>query len=84
MPDYRFFLERGNARGREMSLDLPGEWAVDRVARHVARHLASCEIGTGSLHLTQDVTVMDADDIVVARYPLAQFLRIESDAGAVP
>lgn len=77
MPDYRFCLERGNRRSRQVAFDLPDAWAVELVAKHVARGLAADELGSGSLHLSQDVTVRDADDAVVARYPLADLLRLE-------
>lgn len=79
MPDYRFCLERGNSRSREIAFDLPDVWAIGKVAKHVARGLAAEELGRGSLHLAQDVMVLDCDDAVVARYPLADFLHIEAD-----
>ena len=77
MPDYRFCLERGNRRSREIAFDLPDAWAVGLVAKHVARNLAADELGKGCLHLAQEVTVLDANDAVVARYPLADFLCLE-------
>ncbi len=77
MPDYRFCLERGNRRSRAIAFDLPAEWAVGLVAKHVARGLAAEELGRGCLHMAQDVTVLDADDAVIARYPLADFLCLE-------
>lgn len=77
MPDYRFCLERGNRRSREIAFDLPDAWAVGLVAKHVARDLAAEELGHGNLHLAQDVMVLDANDAVIARYPLADFLCIE-------
>lgn len=77
MPDFRFYLERGNMRSREVRFDLPDISVVGHVAKQVARQYAAREIGTGHLHLAQDVTVLDGDDAVVARYPLADFLCVE-------
>ena len=77
MPDFRFYLERGNRRTREVRMDLPDATVVGLVAKSVARHYASCEIGTGRLHMAQDVTVLDCDDAVVGRYPLATFLHVD-------
>lgn len=77
MPDYRFCLERGDIRSRAIAFDLPAEWAVGVVAKQVARDLAAREIGSGSLHMAQDVTVRDAHDAVIARYPLADFLTVD-------
>lgn len=77
MPDYRFCLERSNVRSPVIAFDLPDVWAVSLVAKQVARSLAARELGTGQLHLGQDVMVLDAEDVEVARYPLADFLSIE-------
>lgn len=77
MPDFRFFLERGNTRSREVSFDLPDVSVVGHVAKQFARQHAAREIGTGHLHLAQDVTVLDCTDAVVARYPLADFVCFE-------
>lgn len=55
-------------------------WAVGIVARHVARGLAADELSKGSLHLGQDVMVLDSDDAVVARYPLTEFLNIDDNS----
>ena len=46
-------------------MDLPDATVVSLVAKSVARHYASCEIGTGRLHMAQDVTVLDCNDAVV-------------------
>ncbi|RIV83831.1 hypothetical protein [Aurantiacibacter zhengii] len=77
MPDYRFCLERGNIRSPAIAFDLPDVWAVSLVAKQVARSLAARELGTGHLHLEQDIMVLDAEDVEVARYPLVDFLLIE-------
>ena len=77
MPDFRFYLERGNRRTRELRVDLPDATVVSLVAKTVAHHYAASEIGTGRLHLAQDITVLDCNDSEVGRYPLASFLCIE-------
>ena len=77
MPDFRFYLERGNRRTREIRVDLPDVTVVGLVAKSVARRYAADEIGSGQLHMAQDVTVLDGDDVVVGRYPLAAFLHID-------
>lgn len=77
MPDYRFFLERGNMRSREVRFDLPDASAVLPVAKQVGRQYAARVIGCGELNLAQDVTVLDAEDAVIARYPLRDFIHVE-------
>ncbi len=39
MPDFRFYLERGNRRTREICVDLPDVTVVGLVAKSVARRL---------------------------------------------
>ena len=75
MPDFRFCLDL--APSRDLSVDLPDLWAVDAVARQVARKLAAREIGNGRLKLAQDMIVRDRDDTVIARYALSSFLQVE-------
>lgn len=76
MPDYRFYIESGNRQSRIIAFDLPNTWAVDAVAKHVARDLAAEELRSGSLYLAHDMAVLDADNVVVARYPLRDFIRV--------
>lgn len=64
-------------RSREVSFDLPDVSVVGHVAKQVARQYASRQIGTGHLPMAQDVTVLDCNDVVVARYPLADFVCFE-------
>ncbi len=60
-----------------MTLDLPADWAVSLVVKQVARDLASRELCSGHLALSQDVMVYDASDCEFARFPLRGFLTIE-------
>lgn len=83
MPNFQFCLEHGETRGKAIVFDLPGDWAVEMVAKHVARDLASREITRGILRLAQQVMVLDADDTVVARYPLGDFLQIDGASQTV-
>lgn len=76
MPDYRFYLEKDEKRSRELRFDLPDDSAIAPVAKRVARHFAAREIGSGRLQLAQDVTVIDSQDEVVARYPLSDFVAV--------
>ncbi|MGB3797157.1 MAG: hypothetical protein WA957_12725 [Alteraurantiacibacter sp.] len=77
MADFRFYLERGNRRTREVRVDLPDATVVGLVAKRIARHYAAREICSGQLHMEQDVTVLDCNDDVVAQYPLSAFLSID-------
>lgn len=84
MPDYRFYLEQGEKRSREVRFNLPDDSAIAPVAKRVARHFAAREIGSGRLQLAQDVTVLNSEDKVVARYPLGTFLLVEHGADVFP
>ena len=64
-------------RTGEVSFDLPDASVVGHVAKQVARQYAARQIGTGHLQLSQDVTVLDCNDVIVGRYPLAEFFCFE-------
>ena len=83
MPDYRFCLEHGEKRSREVRFDLPDASAIHPVAKRVARHFAAREIGSGRLHLAQNITVIDSENNEVARYELGAFLHVDG-ARALP
>ncbi|MEL1251988.1 DUF6894 family protein [Aurantiacibacter gilvus] len=76
MPDFRFVLENGSRGKSAMVLDLPDESTVGLVAKHAARHLAALEVGFGGLDMARDIAVHDASGLVVARYPLTDFIHI--------
>lgn len=76
MPDYRFLFERGDQLLQQVSLDLPDVWAVGPVAKRVALAFAASEIRKGHLDMRQELTVRDGEDVVVARFPLADFLQV--------
>lgn len=77
MPDYRFVIEGGTVQQGGMVFDLSDASIVGVVAKHAARHLASREMGYGRLDMARDLTVLDADNVLVARYPLRDFIRID-------
>ena len=79
MPNFRFSLQRSAVKSRDIALDLPATWAVELVAKQVARDLAAKELGSGRLSLAQDLLVYDHSDEIVARFPLANYLTIDSE-----
>lgn len=78
LPNFRFSLQRSAVKSRDIALDLPDTWAVELVAKQVARNLAAKELGSGHLSLAQDLLVYDHADEIVARFPLANYLIIDS------
>jgi len=80
MPDYRFLFERGEHCRQQLSLDLPDVWAIAPVAKRVALAFAASEIRCGHLDMAQELTVRDAENAVIARFPLADFLKVDGRA----
>lgn len=60
-----------------MDFDLPDASVIGSVAKQVARRMASRELESGQLRLAQNLLVFDDGEREVARYPLADFIRIE-------
>ncbi len=77
MPDFRFLFERGQHQRQHLLLDLPDTWAIPPVAKRVALAFAAHEIRSGYLDMAQELTVRDGADVVIARFPLADFLKVE-------
>lgn len=60
-----------------MDFDLPDASVVVNVAKQVARHMASRELESGQLRMAQNLLVFDDGGGEIARYPLADFIRID-------
>lgn len=83
MPNYRFCLEGNTAPTRGIALDLPDESVIGLVAKQAARHLASDVLHSGQLSLSRNLLVLDGMDVEVARYPLSDFISVNSGTAEV-